>query len=209
MAFAFIRTEKVKSTSMMATIQRHNQDREKLTRRVHPELEHLNREYQALCYDENSTYTERFHQRTEGIKYRKDAVLAIEVVVAYSPEAAGTFNFNDWERSNLEFMATYFGNNIDNIISASVHFDETTPHIHYLIVPRVGDRLCCKEFLGGKQKLSKLQTAYAKKMSQFGLERGSCFLDDPENKTRKHTELKDFYKEQSKEDRFIVDYGRY
>ena len=49
----------------------------------------------------------------------------------------------------------------DTIISAVVHMDETTPHMHLSFVPLTEDRrLSAKEIVGNKKKLTKWQDAY-------------------------------------------------
>jgi hypothetical protein len=69
-----------------------------------------------------------------------------------------------------EFFANKYGK--ENIISAVVHMDETTPHLHLNIVPIVNGKLCSKD-LFDKTKLSILQTEFYEKVGKkWGLERG-------------------------------------
>ena len=63
----------------------------------------------------------------------------------------------------------------DTIISAVVHMDERTPHMHLCFVPLTEDkRLCAKEILGNKKKLTWWQDEYWKYMVEKHpeLERG-------------------------------------
>ena len=63
----------------------------------------------------------------------------------------------------------------DTIISAVVHMDERTPHMHLCFVPLTEDkRLCAKEILGNKKKLTWWQDEYWKHMVEKypELERG-------------------------------------
>ena len=68
----------------------------------------------------------------------------------------------------------YFANNYgeENIISAVVHNDETTPHLHLNLMPIRNGRLCCKD-LFNRTELTKLQTDFHEAVGmRWGLERG-------------------------------------
>ena len=46
----------------------------------------------------------------------------------------------------------------ENIVSALVHMDEKTPHLHLTFVPLTKDnRLCAKEIIGNRANLTKWQ----------------------------------------------------
>lgn len=69
-----------------------------------------------------------------------------------------------------KFFADKYGR--ENIISAVVHVDETTPHLHLNIVPIVNGKLCSKD-LFDKKKLSILQTEFHEVVGKkYGLQRG-------------------------------------
>lgn len=125
-----------------------------------------------------------------NIEPRKDSVQAVEFVLSASPEFfqdKSQDDINRWANSNIAFIANKFGKN--NLLSYALHQDETTPHIHMIITPITSDgRLSCKDLLGGKAKLSKLQTEYALAMAKFGLKRGI------EKSNAKHTTIRQFYK---------------
>lgn len=84
--------------------------------------------------------------------------------------------FKRWQQITVDFMKDWFGK--DNIISAVVHMDETSPHIHM-----IGTPVCEKEngvrkfnyhfFVDGKFDLSRMQTEYAEALSELGYERGT------------------------------------
>lgn len=70
----------------------------------------------------------------------------------------------------VKFFADKYG--AENIISAVVHKDETTPHLHLNLVPITNGKLCSKD-LYDRKKLSELQTEfYEKAGKKWGLERG-------------------------------------
>lgn len=124
-----------------------------------------------------------------NIEPRKDAVQAVEFVLSASPEfwqGKTQQEIQQWANANIAFFANKF--NKQNLLSYALHQDETNPHIHLILTPITPDgRLSCKDLLGGKAKLSKLQTEYADAMKKFGLKRGI------ERSNAKHTTIKQFY----------------
>lgn len=123
-------------------------------------------------------------------KKRSDAVHAFEVLLTASPEAFDHLDLDAWKAKNIEWLKTQFKG--CEIVGASLHLDESTPHIQAIIVPteRSKDgtlKLNCKKHLGGAAKLSSMQTSYGKAMSGFGLERGL------EGSGAKHTTIAQFY----------------
>lgn len=126
----------------------------------------------------------------EKAKVRKDSVRAIEFVLTASPEwfeKATKEQFEKWQEANTNWLKEKYGE--ANLVSAVLHVDEQTPHIHAHIVPITADgRLSAKELIGGtRDKHRKLQNDYAKAMEGFGLERGS------EKSIAKHQDIKEYY----------------
>ena len=97
-----------------------------------------------------------------GCRTRTDSVRLVEMLVTASPEF-----FKDKKREEIRtFFQTALDfikqkQNPDTIISAVVHMDEKTPHMHLSFVPLTEDgRLSAKEIIGNKKKLTKWQDAY-------------------------------------------------
>jgi len=124
---------------------------------------------------------------------RKDAVTSQRYILSGSHEqmiriAENPRNIKKWADDNYNFFAKKYGK--ENIIRATVHLDEKTPHMHLITVPLTPDgRLSAKEFTGSAKKLKELQSDYAEVIGKpWGLTRGL------ENSPRKHIETKAFYK---------------
>ena len=111
-----------------------------------------------------------------GCRTRSDSVRVVEALVTASPEF-----FKGKKRSEvkayfteaLEFIKQ--NQNPDTIISAVVHMDEKTPHMHLCFVPLTEDkRLSAKEIVGNKKKLTRWQDEFWKHMVKKypDLERG-------------------------------------
>lgn len=78
---------------------------------------------------------------------------------------------DEWVKANFEFLKDEYGE--ENIVRFALHMDETTPHLHAIIIPLTKDgRLSAKEIIGNRKSLQDKQTKYAKYMEPFGLERG-------------------------------------
>lgn len=104
---------------------------------------------------------------------RKDAVVMCGFIVtsdeqtmkAMSPDKQRSF-FKD----SLKWFSDRYGE--ENIINATVHMDETTPHMHLSIVPITGERLSAKALFNRKE-LTAIQTEFAQDVGKkYGLERG-------------------------------------
>ena len=128
-------------------------------------------------------YTTSWRQAIENAKeayghdvpVRRNAVLMLEIVTSFSPEA------------NAEWMEEAFG--AENVLSCTLHMDESTPHIHTEVVPiDERGRLCAKSFTSGRLAMMGLHTSYAKAMERFGLDRGA------EHSKASKVELREFYR---------------
>lgn len=133
--------------------------------------------------------------RSEGLmdrKPRSDAVLGIEVMLTFSAEDAKNINLDDWTRACTEWLNEQFnskdGYRTDNVRSAILHLDESTPHIHAYIVP-IDEKghLNAKVYLDGRATMREMQTSFAEKMKEFNLERGR------ERSVASHENIKDYY----------------
>ncbi len=111
-----------------------------------------------------------------GCRTRKDSVRVVEAMVTASPEF-----FKGKKRSEIrpffeEALAFIEGHQLkETVISAVVHMDEKTPHMHLCFVPLTEDkRLSAKEILGNKKKLTWWQDEFWKHMVRKfpDLERG-------------------------------------
>jgi hypothetical protein len=122
---------------------------------------------------------------------RKNGVVAVEYLMTASPEffkVADKQQQKDFFDKSMEWLKEKHGD--ENIISATIHRDETTPHLAVFVVPMTQDgRLSARDFLGGRKLLTEAQTSYAKKVEHLGLERGV------EKSKAQHKTIKEYYQE--------------
>jgi hypothetical protein len=102
---------------------------------------------------------------------RKNAVLAVELVMTASPDFVG-----DWNKYLIDceqWAKKLFGGD-KNLLSVAIHRDETTPHTHVLIMPLKDGRLNANHFIGGsRDRMAELQEDFYEKVGKrFELERG-------------------------------------
>jgi len=83
--------------------------------------------------------------------------------------------FDEWCKATVEFTKDRFGE--ENVVSAQLHMDEQTPHIHIMCTPLVRDdkgieRLNYYEMLGKNMVFKQLQDEYANAVAYIGYQRG-------------------------------------
>ena len=121
-------------------------------------------------------------------KRRKDAVLCVEYLITASPDWIG-WNQSDEQKyfdDAKKWLEDRHGK--DNVIATTIHRDESTPHMIAYVVPLVDRKLNAKKFLGGREKLSKMQTDFADNVGKsVGLVRGL------EGSKAEHQTIKQYY----------------
>ena len=118
----------------------------------------------------------RHRLRMAGCRVRKDSVKFMDTLVTVSPGFAKAHESEMPEYFNraFDFLKERVGE--ENIISAVVHMDEKTPHLHLCFVPLTKDnRLSAKEILGNKKAMIQWQDDFYACMSERWpeLERGA------------------------------------
>ena len=107
---------------------------------------------------------------------RSDSVRLVEVLVTATPDffkGKKKAEIKAYFQEALDFIREY--QEPKTIISAVVHMDEKTPHMHLSFVPLTEDgRLCAKEIVGNKKKLTQWQDRFWEHMVKKypDLERG-------------------------------------
>lgn len=128
---------------------------------------------------------------TSNRKIRTDAIKSQRYILSGSPEEMKNLSMDElkeWSIDNYKFFAKMYGEN--NIVRATTHLDEKTPHMHLIVVPLINGKLSAKEYTGTKDKLKNLQTNYASEIgNKYGLERGI------EGSNVSHITTKEFYRD--------------
>lgn len=193
---------------------------------------HIERKVKPSNADEERTHLNRrlieypdgIHTRTQAIQHRletagltrkvgKNQVRAIRIMLSGSPDDMQRIvrkgRLDEWCTDNMKYLAATFGK--ENIVSADLHLDETSPHIHATLVPIITTerkrkkqeeraikryrmksatrpRLCADEVMS-RVKLKGYQDTYAAAMAKYGLQRGV------EGSEARHVDTQQFYQE--------------
>ena len=111
-----------------------------------------------------------------GCRTRSDSVRVVEALITASPdffESKKRAEIKEYFNYALEFIKAH--QDEKTIISAVVHMDEKTPHMHLCFIPLTEDgRLSAKDIVGNKKKLTWWQDEFWKHMIKKypALERG-------------------------------------
>ena len=184
MAYAILRAEKLKSFGEIGGSLSHNY-RTRHTPNADPTRTPDNAHSSPTSFSVMNAIKDRLPE-----KIRKNAVLCIEYLITGSPEWSGwgTDKEKTYFDKAVEFLKTRHG--AENVIATTIHRDETTPHLVAYVVPiDERGRLNARDFLGGRDKLSAMQTSFAEKVADLGLERGL------EGSKARHTTIKSYYAE--------------
>ena len=153
--------------------------------------------------------------RTAGIrrKITPDQVRAIRIVLSGTHEDMARVQdegrLSEWCDDSLQWLHRTFGR--ENTVSAVLHMDEHTPHIHATVVPIVtGERRkakkkqtegkrtyrkkadavrLCADDLMSRERLVAYHDSYAKAMAKYGLQRGI------RGSEARHTTTAQYYRE--------------
>ena len=159
MAYAIMRIEKCKMGAV-SRIEKHH-ERKKDVYKSNPDIDLSRSDRNFHIKDPPDSYRKLIRKRIEevGCRTRKDSVVMQDSICTASPEffkGKTSRQKEDFFRMAYRFYVKTFGE--DNIISAVVHLDERTPHMHVCFVPITKDgKLSSKTVIGGPAGLVKLQ----------------------------------------------------
>lgn len=131
-----------------------------------------------LHHEQNSNFQRAVKERISELDLkkavRKDAVVMGQVLVTSEHkffEGMSRERQEQFFKDSYNFLADRYGK--ENVIAATVHLDERTPHMHFNFVPVTADgRLSAKSVLT-RQSLIEQQTAFYEQVGKhYGLERG-------------------------------------
>lgn len=186
-SFAILRTAKLKSFGEIAGSGAHTW-RERSTPNADPSRFALNESSGA---GSSSELIDAVKERLKDKTVRSNSVICIEYLMTASPETINTWSKEKQDQffsDSVEWLKEQHG--AENIVSWSIHRDETTPHLVAYVVPVTKDgRLSARDFLGGKKMLADMQTSYAQSVEKLGLKRG---LNGSKSK---HKSVQKFYAE--------------
>ena len=176
MAYAILRFAKHKGGASKALSAHHERTKEVYV--SNPDIDPSRTEQNFHLVTPRWSYEQEIKHRIQmaGCRVRKDSVKFVDTLVTVSPEFAQAHEaeMREYFTRAFEFLKERVGEG--NIISAVVHMDEKTPHLHLCFVPLTKDgRLSAKEFLGNKKAMIRWQDDFYACMAERWpeLERGT------------------------------------
>ena len=180
--YAILRFEKHKGTPARAMEAHHERQKEKYA--SNPDVDTSRSQHNFHLIQPQGRYYQFIQKRIEqaGCRTRKDSTRFVDTLITASPEFFQGKNVKEVTTAYFQRAADFLIERVgrENIISAVVHMDEKTPHMHLAFVPLTKDnRLSAKEILGGRADLSKWQDDFHAHMVQAfpDLERGESTRD--------------------------------
>lgn len=159
---------------------RHNK-RERLQPHIDPERVSLNYALAGPTVGQNVsqtiTHTARAMLRAAGLgngpnlkPLRKNVVYGVEIIFSLPPGFRAE-NIRAYFQDCLAWMGRHFCD-VNNILSADVHLDESAPHMHVLVLPLVQGRMQGGKMCGSPAQFSKWrESLYTEVGVRFGLSR--------------------------------------
>ena len=174
--YAILRFAKHKGNPARPLEAHHERQKEKYA--SNPDIDTVKSKYNFHIVKPEGRYYHFIQSRIEqaGCRTRKDSTRFVDTLITASPEffkGKPPKEIQAFFQRAADFLIRRVGR--ENIVSAVVHMDEKTPHLHLTFVPLTKDnRLCAKEILGNRASLTKWQDDfYAYMVEKYpNLERG-------------------------------------
>ena len=200
MSYAIIRNEKYKRDNLKG-IYRHNERKNKnySNKNIDITKSYLNYSIKSPQY----SYEKEFDIIKEKYNLKGQIKTVSNIVCEYIItsdkeffESIGEKETKRYFETAYKFVCEYKNLGEQYILSANVHMDENTPHLHLVFIPVVHttdkkgnaiDKVACSEFWKGKDSYIKLQNAFYSYITQngFNLERGK-------SSSKEHLSMKDY-----------------
>lgn len=178
----------------VANIERHQNHRDRLRNRKHPERECENYTWRRSEQTMTQTIRQAIREQESktGRKVRKDANVLCELVLTFSPEMEDKLDLPEWVKANIGWVSETFGKG--KILRFDLNRDEATTHLHcFVIMTDDEGRFNASRFFNKKSQVVALQDSYADATSSFGLIRG----ESKEKTKARHKTLHEWHKEES------------
>ena len=187
MSYAIIKNDKLTRVNAQGSYI-HNDRRSKghSNKDIDPTRTHLN----FWCKKNELTYIKEFDKMKK--KYdlkgtiRSNSNIMCEMMITSDNAFFNKIGLEETKRyfkESYKFVCNYKNLGEKYIVSATVHLDETTPHMHLVYIPVIHtkdkegneiDKICCRDFWKGRDSYRQLQNSFHKYITSkgFDLERG-------------------------------------
>jgi hypothetical protein len=181
MPYSIYRAQKLKTIVQMRASVAHN-SRSRPTQNANPALTSRNKQLLGFAgkIPTSDEFESEWQRLTASVLRKRDAVLVEELLLTTSPEyflasdpADRQAKIDAWVLRSVDWLSRTFG---DLCFSATLHVDETTPHVAAYVVPictaKNGEKWLSAKKLFSPLTLRGHQDTYSSCLSDLGLERG-------------------------------------
>ena len=173
--YAVVHMMKIKSGAVGGIQSHNNREHEPKT---NPDVD-MNRSednYDLIpCDNYKRSIKEKLSNLVESSRaVRKDAVVVCNFIVTSDNEtmdALGADRQREFFQDSVKWFSDRYG--ADRVLNATVHMDETTPHLHIGVMPITQDGRLSAKAIFTKTEMKAIQTEFARDVGEkYGLERG-------------------------------------
>ena len=173
--YAVVHMMKIKSGAVGGIQSHNNREHEPKT---NPDVDMSRSEYNydlISCDNYKRSIKEKMLNLVESSRaVRKDAVVVCNFIVTSDNEtmnALGADRQREFFQDSVKWFSDRYG--ADRVLNATVHMDETTPHLHIGVMPITQDGRLSAKAIFTKTEMKAIQTEFARDVGEkYGLERG-------------------------------------
>ncbi len=187
MSYAIIRNDKLTRVDAQGSyIHNDRRSKEHSNKDIDPTRTHLN----FWCKKNELTYIREFDKMKKEYDLKgtikSNSNIMCEMMITSDNAFFNKIGLEETKRyfkESYKFVCNYKNLGEKYIVSAAVHLDETSPHMHLVYIPVIHtkdtegndiDKICCRDFWKGRDSYRQLQNAFHKYITSkgFDLERG-------------------------------------
>lgn len=173
--YAVVHMMKIKSGAVGGIQSHNNREHEPKT---NPDVDMSRSEYNydlISCDNYKRSIKEKMLNLVESSRaVRKDAVVVCNFIVTSDNETMNALGANrqrEFFQDSVKWFSDRYG--ADRVLNATVHMDETTPHLHIGVMPITQDGRLSAKAIFTKTEMKAIQTEFARDVGEkYGLERG-------------------------------------
>ena len=197
MSFLVLHMDKFKKEAVRGIQSHNNRERESHS---NPDIDYSKSQGNYDLHGQKAEYAQAIQNRIDNLllvkAVRKDAVQMCGIIVSSDSaffEKLTPENTRRFFEESKAFLTEFVGP--ENVISAMVHMDEKTPHMHFLHVPVTPDGKLSAKTLYTRESLKKLQTELPRHLQNrgFDVQRG---VEQEPGAAKKHLDTREFKQQQ-------------
>ena len=197
MSYLVLHMDKFKKEAVRGIQSHNNRERESHS---NPDIDYSKSQGNYDLHGQKVEYAQAIQSRIDDLllvkAVRKDAVHMCGLIVSSDSAFFEKLTPEDTRRffeESKAFLTEFVGP--ENVISAMVHMDEKTPHMHFLHVPVTPDGKLSAKTLYTRESLKKLQTELPRHLQSrgFDVQRG---VEQETGSAKKHLDTREFKQQQ-------------